>query len=109
VYTIWRTESAQYAAQRLQYKKSSEEWEILGELAERLHRDDESVEAYANCLDSRFSPKAMKGVLRHHEQHSDLVPALGCLIRLIAWQAKWYSEVCFLSSHSFSCRQLAAC
>ena len=96
VYTIWRTESAQYAAQRLQYKKSSEEWEILGDLADRLHREDESVEAYANCLDTRFSPKAMKAVLKHHEKHADLLPALGCLIRLIAWQAKWYSEVCFI-------------
>ncbi|KAL1301901.1 hypothetical protein AAFC00_006080 [Neodothiora populina] len=92
VYTIWRTESAQYAAQRLQYKKSGEEWEILGELAERLHRQEESVEAYANCLETRFSPKAMKGVLQHHERAGDLLPALGCLIRLIAWQAKWYSE-----------------
>lgn len=92
-YTIWRTEASQYAAQRLQYKKSSEEWEILGDLAERLHHQDESVEAYANCLDTRFSPKAMKSVLRHHEREGDLVRALGCLIRLIAWQAKWYSEV----------------
>lgn len=94
VYTIWRTESNQYAAQKLQYKKSAEEWEILGELAERLHRDDDAVEAYANCLESRFSPKAMKGVLRYHEQRGDLMKALACLIRLIAWQAKWYSEVC---------------
>lgn len=93
VYTIWRTEASQYAAQRLQYKKSAEEWEILGELADRLHRQDESVEAYANCLDSRFSPKAMKAVLKHHERTGELLPALGCLIRLIAWQAKWYSDV----------------
>lgn len=93
VYTIWRTESQQYAAQRLAYKKSSEEWEILGDLAERLHREDESVEAYANCLATRFSPKAMKGVLSHHERTGDLLPALSCLIRLIAWQTKWYSDV----------------
>lgn len=94
IYTIWRTEAAQYAAQKLSYKKSAEEWEILGELAERLHRQEEAVEAYRNCLSMRFSPKAMRGVLAHYERSGDLRNALGCLIRLIAWQAKWYSEVC---------------
>ncbi|GAB7348924.1 hypothetical protein MBLNU459_g7610t1 [Dothideomycetes sp. NU459] len=92
IYTIWRTEAAQYAAQKLAYKKSAEEWEILGELAERLHRQEEAVEAYRNCLGMRFSPKAMRGVLAHYERGGDLRNALGCLIRLIAWQAKWYSE-----------------
>lgn len=94
IYTIWRTEAAQYAAQKLSYKKSAEEWEILGELAERLHRQEEAVEAYRSCLSMRFSPKAMRGVLAHYERSGDLRNALGCLIRLIAWQAKWYSEVC---------------
>jgi hypothetical protein len=68
VYTIWRTEMAQYRQQQLIYKKSSEEWEILGELAERLHHTEEAVEAYENCLQIKFSPKAMRGVLKLGEE-----------------------------------------
>jgi len=94
IYTIWRTESAQYKQQQLAYKKSAEEWEILGELAERLHHPDEAVEAWDSCLGTRFSPKAMKGVLGLCERQGDTKGALGALIRLVAWQYRWYSEVC---------------
>ena len=93
VYTIWRTELAQYKQQSLQYKKSAEEWEILGELAERLHHPEEAIEAYAACLEIRFSPKAMKGLLALHGRDGDVRSMLAALIRLIAWQYRWYSEV----------------
>lgn len=94
VYTIWRTEMAQYRQQQLVYKKTAEEWEILGELADRLHHNDEAVEAYQACLGIRFSPKAMRGVLRMYEQHGEVRMILGALIRLVCWQYRWYSEVC---------------
>ena len=93
VYTIWRTEMAQSRQQSVDYKKSATEWEILGELAERLHHFNEAVEAYQQCLAIRFSPKAMKGVLKMYEQKGDTRGMLNSLIRLIAWQYKWYSEV----------------
>lgn len=93
VYTIWRTEMAQYRQQQLVYKKSAEEWEILGELAERLHHSDEALEAYEACLGMRFSPKALKGVLKLHEYNTDVRGILGALIRLVTWQYRWYSEV----------------
>lgn len=93
VYTIWRTEMVQYRQQSLLYKKSAEEWEIFGELAERLHHFDEAVEAYQACLGIRFSPKAMKGVLKANEKSGDVRMVLGALIRLITWQYRWYSEV----------------
>ena len=48
VYTIWRTELAQYRQQSIQYKKSAEEWEIYGALAERLKHHDEAAEAWQN-------------------------------------------------------------
>ena len=94
VYTIWRTEMAQYRQQQLLYKKSAEEWEILGELAERLHHFDEAVEAYESCLSIRFSPKAMKGVLKLSEMRHNVRDVCGALIRLVTWQYRWYSEVC---------------
>jgi tetratricopeptide (TPR) repeat protein len=98
VYTIWRTEMSQYKQQQLQYKKAPEEWEILGELAERLHHNKEGVEAYQQCLATKFSPRAMKGVLSTWQREGDIRSSVGALIRLICWQYRWYSEVC--------CRQI---
>ncbi|KAJ5539780.1 Tetratricopeptide-like helical [Penicillium frequentans] len=92
IYTIWRTEMAQFRQQAIEYKKSAAEWEILGELAERLHHFDEGIEAYQSCLATRFSPKAMRGVLKLYEKRNDTRGILGALIRLIAWQYRWYSE-----------------
>lgn len=92
IYTIWRTEMGQYRQQQLQYKKSAAEWEILGDLAERLHHNPEAVEAYQQCLKIRFSPKAMKGLLRLYEKNGDTRNTLATLIRLITWQYRWYSE-----------------
>lgn len=94
VYTIWRTEMAQFRQQSMEYKKSATEWEILGELAERLHHFDESIEAYQHCLSIRFSPKAMRGIAKLYDQRNDTRGMLAVLIRLIAWQYRWYSEVC---------------
>ncbi|KAF2086703.1 chaps-domain-containing protein [Saccharata proteae CBS 121410] len=104
VYTIWRTEMAQYRQQQLLYKKTPEEWEILGELAERLHHGDEAIEAYQACLGMRFSPKAMKGVLKMYEDRGDVRNILGAVIRLVTWQYRWYSE--FSPSLLFTIRRL---
>lgn len=92
VYTIWRTQMAQYRAQQMQYKKSAEEWEILGSLAERLQHFDEAVEAYRACLSLRFSPKALAGVLRVYERSKSTRETVGSVIRLVTWQYRWYSE-----------------
>ena len=93
IYTIWRTESSQYRQQQLVYKKSPEEWEILGDLAERLHHPDEAIEAWQACLSMRFSPKAMRGILGMYERQGDSRGVVGALVRLVAWQFRWYSEV----------------
>ncbi|KAF2712427.1 chaps-domain-containing protein [Pleomassaria siparia CBS 279.74] len=104
VYTIWRTEMAQYRQQQLLYKKSAEEWEILGELAERLHHIDEAVEAYESCLQIKFSPKAMRGVLKLSEDKHNVRDVCGALIRLVTWQYRWYSE--FSPSLLYTIRKL---
>ncbi|KAF2852226.1 chaps-domain-containing protein [Plenodomus tracheiphilus IPT5] len=104
VYTIWRTEMAQYRQQQLLYKKSAEEWEILGELAERLHHNEEAVEAYENCLQMKFSPKAMRGVLKLGEERRQVRDVCGALIRLVTWQYRWYSE--FSPSLFYTIRKL---
>ncbi|EPE10539.1 bud site selection protein [Ophiostoma piceae UAMH 11346] len=92
VYTIWRTQMAQYRAQSMQYKKSAEEWEILGSLAERLQHEDEAVEAYRACLGQRFSPRALAGILRALQRMSGAAQEkVGAVIRLVTWQYRWYS------------------
>ena len=93
VYTIWRTEMAQYKQQAVPYKKSAEEWEILGDLAKRLHHKDAAQEAYRYCLASRFSPKALAGLLSLQEETGDTKGQVESLLRLICWQYRWYSEV----------------
>lgn len=92
VYTIWRTQMAQYRAQQMPYKKSAEEWEILGSLAERLQHTDEAIEAYRACLSLRFSPKALAGILRVFETTKSTREAVASVIRLVTWQYRWYSE-----------------
>ncbi|KAK1836577.1 Bud site selection protein 7 [Podospora conica] len=92
VYTIWRTQMAQYRAQSMQYKKSAEEWEILGSLADRLQHTDEAVEAYRACLSIRFSPKALSGILKVFEANRNTRETVAATIRLVTWQYRWYSE-----------------
>ncbi|CAD6499814.1 BgTH12-03921 [Blumeria graminis f. sp. triticale] len=92
IYTIWRTEMAQYRAQQMHYKKSAEEWEILGSLAERLQHKSEAIEAYRACLSIRFSPKALKGILSDFEVEKNPRDTVASVIRLITWQYRWYSE-----------------
>ncbi|CRG92585.1 putative protein C31F10,16 [Talaromyces islandicus] len=104
IYTIWRSEVAQSRHQSIDYKKTATEWEILGELAERLHHFDEAIDAYRQCLSIRFSPKAMRGVLKLYEKQGDTRGMLNALIRLVAWQYRWYSE--FSPELLFSMRKL---
>ena len=79
----------------MQYKKNATEWEILGDLAHRLHHHDEALEAFNSTLKIRFSPKALKGILKDQEKRRDSRSALLSIIKLTAWQYRWYSEVCF--------------
>lgn len=60
VYTIWRAELEHYLNVRRPYVKTSLEWEILGDLAMRLHHPAEAKDAYLRCLD--VSGSAPNGV-----------------------------------------------
>lgn len=93
MYTIWRSEFSQHKQQSLPYKKNATEWEILGNLAQRLHHHDEALEAFRATLRMRFSPQALKGILRDQEKRRDNRETLTSIIKLTAWQYRWYSEV----------------
>lgn len=125
-YTIWRTQMAHGKATdpsssvtsatsspnpnntAAPYNRSAEEWEILGDLAERLHHGPEAIEAYQACLRLRFSPKAMRAVTCKLEEERRTESVLQGMIRLIAWQYRWYSEVGALiastSVHGCTCK-----
>jgi hypothetical protein len=51
VLTVWRSEMTQFKAQHIPYKRTSTEWEILGDLALRLHKREEvrSVAVFDPC------------------------------------------------------------
>lgn len=88
------------------YTKSATEWEILGQLAQRLHHEEEAAEAFINCLALRFSPIALRGILAIQERQKDHTAALESIVRLTAWQYRWYSQVCNLPSTSFGSKLL---
>ncbi|KAJ9121067.1 hypothetical protein QFC24_005048 [Naganishia onofrii] len=68
------------------------EWEILGELAQRLHHTQEAKDAYQRCLDSKFSAKAWMKLLEMYSEENDLERALNAAVRLTAYQHRWYME-----------------
>lgn len=51
------------------------------------------MEAFANCLSIRFSARALKGLLAFQEKQKDNRATLNSIIRLTAWNYRWYSEV----------------
>ncbi|KAF3921177.1 hypothetical protein ABW21_db0202366 [Orbilia brochopaga] len=106
VYTIWRGEIQKQKMKNLPVEKSASDWEIHGELAERLHHNDEAIEAHRNCLNIRFSSKAFRGLLAAQEKAKDVRGALNSIIRLTAWNYRWYSE--FSPSLLNSVRRLIA-
>ncbi|KAI9893446.1 MAG: hypothetical protein M1814_006743 [Vezdaea aestivalis] len=89
IYTIWQSELAQFQST---YTKSAEEWDILASLAQRLNHHEEAAQGWVLCLKTRFSPKAMKGMLDTAMAEGDTRKTIHALIRLVAWQYRWYSE-----------------
>ncbi|GAA5845613.1 hypothetical protein JCM11251_007769 [Rhodosporidiobolus azoricus] len=95
VYTIWRAEVAHFKAQHLPYRKTGTEWEILGELAQRLHHKEEAKDAYQRALDQKFSAKAWLKLLEYYSDEGDVQRALNAAIRLSAYQHRWYYEAAY--------------
>ncbi|GAA6018584.1 hypothetical protein JCM10207_007225 [Rhodosporidiobolus poonsookiae] len=98
VYTIWRAEVAHFKAQHLPYRKTSVEWEILGELAVRLHHREEAKDAFQRALDSKFSAKAWQKLLEYYADEGDVQRALNAAIRLSVYNHRWYNEACYPSA-----------
>ncbi|KAE8226120.1 hypothetical protein CF319_g1228 [Tilletia indica] len=95
VYTIWRAEVAHYRAQNLAYRKTGTEWEILGELALRLHHSAEARDAFQRCVETKFSAKALLRLLEIYTDAKDVQRSLWTAIRLTAYHHRWYMEGSF--------------
>lgn len=92
MYTIWRAEVAHFKAQHLPYRKTGTEWEILGELAERLYHPEEAKDAFQRALDLKFSAKAWARLLEMYVDEGDVQRALNAAIRLSVFRRRWYDE-----------------
>jgi len=96
VWTIFRAEVAHYKTQRVAYKKTGMEWEILGDLGLRLNHKEEAKEAYQRCLDSmRFSYKPWVKLLEMYSEEGDLQRSLQAAIRVAAYQYADYGEMTY--------------
>ncbi|GAA5873447.1 hypothetical protein JCM1840_007386 [Sporobolomyces johnsonii] len=98
VYTIWRAEVAHFKAQHLPYRKTGTEWEILGELAQRLHHKEEAKDAFQRALDQKFSAKAWLKLLEMYADEGDVQRSLNASIRLSVYQHRWYMETAYPSA-----------
>ncbi|UZJ57147.1 hypothetical protein CBS101457_006467 [Exobasidium rhododendri] len=98
VYTIWRAEVNHYKQQSIPYRKTSTEWEILGELALRLHHKEEAKDAFQRCVDGKFSAKAYLKLLEIYTEQKDVERSLWTALRLTAYHHRWYMENTFPGS-----------
>lgn len=92
MYTIWRAEMAHYKSQNVSYNKTGMEWEILGDLALRLHHQEEAKEAFTKCIETRFSVKGYLSLLELYMEAKDLRRTLWTAIKLTAYHHRWYME-----------------
>ncbi|WRT68489.1 uncharacterized protein IL334_005465 [Kwoniella shivajii] len=97
VYTIWRAEISHFKTQHMSYRKTGTEWEILGELASRLHHKEEAKDAFQRCLDGKFSAKALIKLLEMYATEGDLQRTLNAAIRLTTYHHRWYMDAAYPS------------
>ncbi|WVN86330.1 uncharacterized protein L203_101493 [Cryptococcus depauperatus CBS 7841] len=97
VYTIWRAEISHFKTQHMSYRKTGTEWEILGELACRLHHKEEAKDAFQRCLDAKFSAKALMKLLEMHANEGDLQKTLIAAVRLTTYHHRWYMDAAYPS------------
>ena len=97
MYTIWRAEISHFKTQHMSYRKTGTEWEILGELAARLHHKEEAKDAFQRCLEAKFSAKALIKLLEMYTLQGDLQRSLNAAIKLTTYHHRWYMDAAYPS------------
>ncbi|KAF8632180.1 hypothetical protein AX17_004920 [Amanita inopinata Kibby_2008] len=96
VWTIFRAEVAHFKTQHLAYRKTGYEWEILGDLGQRLHHREEAKEAYQRCLDTpRYSSKPWLKLMETYAEEGDIQRSIQTAIRVAAYQYADYTELTY--------------
>ncbi|KAH8116030.1 chaps-domain-containing protein [Phellopilus nigrolimitatus] len=99
IWTIFRAEVAHFKTQHVAYRKTGLEWEILGELGQRLHHREEAKEAFQRCLDSqRYSIKPWQKLMEIYADEGDMQRTLQTAIRVAAYQHNEYAEAAYPTS-----------
>ncbi|KAI8907663.1 Chs5p-Arf1p-binding proteins-domain-containing protein [Powellomyces hirtus] len=90
LYSLLKQEIAQYKNQAgaapnvLMYRKTGAEWEVYGELAERLDHPDDAKEAYKLCLSQKFSMKSWLKLLEMSANEGNISETLKAVAKLVA-------------------------
>ncbi|KAF8555507.1 chaps-domain-containing protein [Imleria badia] len=96
VWTIFRAEVAHFKTQHVAYRKTGLEWEILGDLALRLHHKEEGKEAYQRCLETaRYAQKPWAKLLEMYAEEGDITRTIQTAIRVAAYQYAEYTEMTY--------------
>ncbi|KAL1920801.1 uncharacterized protein VTP21DRAFT_11436 [Calcarisporiella thermophila] len=106
VFTVWRAEMNHYKAQHVTYRKTGSEWEILGDLALRLHHKSEAKEAFQRCLEHKFSSSAWSKLLELYAEEGDTLRALQAVVKLAVFNDRWYDEMVYPTLIGKSLNQL---
>lgn len=92
VYTVWRAEYVHFMSQQRPYHKTALEWEVLGMVALRLHHAEEAQDAFLKSLELKFSHRVLWPLLEYYEKKGDNLAILDAVVKLTAWNHRWYNE-----------------
>ncbi|KAF9972750.1 hypothetical protein BGZ73_004052 [Actinomortierella ambigua] len=105
-YTIWRAEVQHFRQLATPYRKPAADWEILGDLATRLHHKEEAKEAYFHCTQQKFSARSLVRLLEIYADEGELHKAMEVAIKLSVYQDRWYHETVFPTAIAHSLNKL---
>ncbi|TPX48802.1 hypothetical protein SeMB42_g02457 [Synchytrium endobioticum] len=99
LYTALKQEISQYknnmavtSSNVLLYRKTGAEWEIYGDLAERLDHREDAKEAYKLCLEQKFSAKAWLKIMEMYADEGNLQQTLTAAGKLVYMLDRAYIE-----------------
>ncbi|KAG0241460.1 hypothetical protein BGW41_005918 [Actinomortierella wolfii] len=105
-YTIWRAEVQHFRQLSTPYRKPAADWEILGDLATRLHHKEEAKEAYIQCTQQKFSARSLVRLLEIYADEGELHRAMEVAIKLSVYQDRWYHETVYPTAIAYNLNKL---
>ncbi|KAL2913058.1 bud site selection protein [Polyrhizophydium stewartii] len=103
LYTALKQEMAQFKNQTnnsnaMMYRKTGAEWEIYGDLAERLLHRADAKEAYRLCLDQKLSTNAWLKLLQINAEEGNIQPCLQAVVKMTTLLDRTFAEHTYPSS-----------